>query len=72
MMNPALRQLTEDELRALPPVIDVQTVAAALGVGRSHLYELIRCTEFPLPVLKIGRVIRVPSAALLEFMRVQR
>jgi excisionase family DNA binding protein len=65
---PATR-LTEAQLRALPPVVDVPTAAAALDVAASHVYELIRCGEFPLPVIRLGRTIRIPSGPLLEFLR---
>ena len=52
----------------LPPTIDVSTAADLLGVGRNTAYELVRRGEFPTPVLKLGRKIRVltaPLAALL-------
>lgn len=66
------RQLTEAQLRELPPVIDVPTAAAALGIGRSAAYELIRCGRWPTPTLRVGRLIRIPTAALLELLRVHR
>lgn len=71
-MNAATRRLTEDELRQLPPVVDVPTAAAALGIGRSAAYELIRCNQWPTPTLRLGKLIRIPTASLLELLRVRR
>jgi excisionase family DNA binding protein len=53
-------------------VIDVPTAAAALGIGRSAAYELIRCGRWPTPTLRVGRLIRIPTATLLELLRVHR
>jgi excisionase family DNA binding protein len=64
--------VTEEQLRALPPVVDVATAAAVLGVGRTAAYELIRNGGWPTPVLRIGKLIRIPSAALLELVQVSR
>lgn len=60
--------VTADELRALPAVVDLPTAARALGVGRSAAYELVRLGAWPTPVLRLGRLIRVPSAPLLELL----
>jgi len=60
--------VTADELRALPAVVDLPTAARALGLGRSAAYELVRLGAWPTPVLRLGRLIRVPSAPLLELL----
>jgi predicted DNA-binding transcriptional regulator AlpA len=60
--------MTADQVRALPAVIDLTTAAQVLGVGRSSAYELVRLGEWPTPVLRIGRLIRVPSAPLLALV----
>lgn len=60
--------MTADELRALPAVVDLPTAARALGVGRSAAYELVRLGAWPTPILRLGRLIRVPSAPLLELL----
>ena len=56
--------VTREELLALPPVIDLPTAADALGIGRSAAYELVRIGEWPTPVIRLGRLIRIPTAAL--------
>jgi predicted DNA-binding transcriptional regulator AlpA len=71
-MNAATRRLTEAELRSLPPVVDVPTAAAVLGIGRSAAYELIRCNQWPTPTLRRGKLIRIPTAPLLDLVRVHR
>jgi len=60
--------MTRDELLDLPPVVDVPTAADVLGVGRSCAYELVRTGQWPTPVLRLGRLIRVPSEPLLELV----
>ena len=52
----------------LPVVIDVPTAAMVLGIGRTSAYELIRTGQFPTPVLRLGRLIRIPSAPLLALL----
>ncbi len=56
--------MTRDELLALPPVIDLPTAADALGIGRSAAYELVRIGQWPTPVIRLGRLIRIPTASL--------
>jgi predicted DNA-binding transcriptional regulator AlpA len=60
--------MTRDDLLALPPVVDVPTAARVLGVGRTSAYELVRTGQWPTPVLRLGRLVRVPSAPLLELI----
>jgi excisionase family DNA binding protein len=66
------RRLTQAELRDLPAVVDVPTAAAALGIGRSAAYELIREGRWPTPVVRLGKLIRIPTASLLDVLRVTR
>jgi predicted DNA-binding transcriptional regulator AlpA len=47
---------------------DVQTAGAILGIGRSKAYELVRAGEFPVPVLRIGRRIVVPTVAIVSLL----
>jgi predicted DNA-binding transcriptional regulator AlpA len=69
---PTRKILTVDEARQMPPVIDVPTAARFLGIGRTAAYELIRLGHWPTPVLRLGKLIRVPSGPLLDLVGVQR
>jgi predicted DNA-binding transcriptional regulator AlpA len=60
--------LTGDEARQLPTVVDLPTAGRMLGIGRSAAYELVRTGQWPTPVLRLGRLIRVPTAPLLELL----
>jgi len=57
--------LSPEDLRELPPAMDVPTAARVLGLSRSVAYELIRTQRWPTPVLRLGRHIRVPREPLL-------
>lgn len=50
-------------------LLRVDEVARALGIGRSQAYEL--CASGRLPVVRIGRSVRVPADALREWVRQQ-
>lgn len=52
-------------IEALPPTIDLLTAAALLGIGRTAAYRLVRENRWPTPVIRAGRLIRVPTAPLL-------
>lgn len=60
--------MTTDEVRDLPAVVDLPTAARALGLGRSAAYELVRIGEWPTPVIRLGRLIRVPSAPIRQLL----
>ena len=64
--------MTVERVQALPPVVDVPTAASILGISRSAAYELIRSGGWPTPVVRLGKLIRIPSAALLELVQVHR
>ena len=59
---------TLDDVGSLPPVLDLPTAAQLLGIGRTAAYALARRGEFPAPVLRIGKLYRVPAAGLLEVL----
>jgi hypothetical protein len=64
--------MTLDELRTLPPTtVPAEVAFEALGIGRTSGYEQIRRGEFPVRVLKLGRVYRVPTLPLLELLGVR-
>jgi predicted DNA-binding transcriptional regulator AlpA len=71
-MTSASLQMTAERIRNLPPVVDVLTAAAILGIGRTAAYELIRIEQWPTPILRLGKLIRVPSAPLLDLVGVSR
>ena len=60
--------MTRDELLALPPVVDVPTAAAVFGVGKSAAYELVRTGQWPTPIVRLGRQIRIPTLPLLALV----
>ena len=65
-------QFTEQDVLALPTVVDVPTAAAVLGIGRTAAYELIRTDQWPTSVLRMGKLIRIPTAPLLALVGVYR
>lgn len=71
-MTGAALRMTVERAQKLPPVVDVPTAAAILGIGRTAAYELIRVGKWPTPILRLGKLIRVPSAPLLELVGVYR
>jgi predicted DNA-binding transcriptional regulator AlpA len=60
--------MNRQQLAALPAVLDVPTAAKALGLSRTAAYELIRTGEWPTPVFRLGRLIRIPTAPILELL----
>ncbi len=48
-------------------VLSVEQAAAALGIGRTFMYALVRTGA--VESVKIGRLRRVPADALREFVR---
>jgi predicted DNA-binding transcriptional regulator AlpA len=52
----------------LPPVLDLPRAAAMLGVGRTTAYKLVQQDRWPTPVLRIGRLIKVPTKPLLDLL----
>jgi len=56
------------DVRRLPVVVDLPTAARLLGIGRTSAYELVRTGRWPTPVIRAGRLIRVPTAPLLVLL----
>lgn len=67
-MESATSQTTRQNVTNLPPVVDLPTAAHLLGIGRSCAYDLVRSGQWPTPVLRLGRLIRIPTAPLLELI----
>ena len=56
------------EIDDLPAVVDVCTAAKVLGLSRTAAYELIRAGEWPTPVFRLGKLIRIPTAPMRELL----
>ena len=54
-------------LHDLPVTLRVEDLIPILGIGRNTAYELIRSGQ--IRSIRIGRQIRIPRDALLEFLR---
>lgn len=50
-------------------VLDLCEAAALLGVGRTTAYKLVREQKWPTPVLRLGRLIKIPTQPLLDLLR---
>ena len=55
------------DLHELPVTLRVEDLMAILCIGRNTAYELIRSGQ--IRSVRIGRQIRIPREALLEFLR---
>lgn len=57
--------------RQVPPIerllLRVEEAAEALGLSRSGIYNLISAGE--IPVVRMGRSVRVPAEALREYVK---
>ncbi len=62
------RAVTPAQVYALPVVIDVPTAPRALGLGSTLAYELAKRGKVPCPVLRVGRLYKVPRAGLIEVL----
>ena len=54
------------DLHELPMTLRVEDLMPLLGIGRNTAYELIRSGQ--IRSVRIGRQIRIPRDALLEFL----
>jgi hypothetical protein len=64
-------KLTEEQVLALPPAVDLVTAGRAFGLGRTKSYELARAGEFPCPVLPLGHRFMVTKANLLRVLDIK-
>ena len=51
-------------LKSPKPLLSVEEAAVLLGETRSTLYRAIKAGDFPLPIFKIGRRIRIPRRSV--------
>lgn len=64
--------LTRAELLALPAAVPLwPTGARAVGVGRTRAYEMVKSGEWPTRVLRLGTLVKVPTAELLELLGIE-
>ena len=47
--------MTEDEVRALPVMVDLLTAGKVLGMGRTATYHAVRDGIFPVEVIRMGK-----------------
>ncbi|MFJ2737660.1 MULTISPECIES: helix-turn-helix transcriptional regulator [unclassified Streptomyces] len=60
---------TLNEIRGWPATVGVPEAARAIGVSKSHLYELVKRGEAPVTVLSFGARHRVVTASLLRLLQ---
>ncbi|MDQ6741275.1 MAG: helix-turn-helix domain-containing protein [Actinomycetota bacterium] len=54
------------------PVVSAEEAFTLLGIDRSTGYKSIRDGTFPVPVLRIGRLIRIPTVALRQLLQLDQ
>ena len=54
---------------SVPAMLTVLEAANILGIGRTFAYQLVRTGCWPTPVVRTGRLIRIPSGPLQQMMR---
>lgn len=64
MPAPTARTMSRDEIDALGVATDLRTAARALGVSASQAYALVKADTFPVPVVRVGSRIVVPTEGL--------
>lgn len=52
--------------RSASEMLTVAQAADLLGIGRTMAYALIRGNAWPTPVVRIGRLIKIPAAPLRQ------
>lgn len=54
----------------IPAVITVEELAETLRIGRNSAYKLVKSGE--IDIIRIGRTIRIPRKALLDYLSGER
>jgi hypothetical protein len=52
----------------ISPTFSVPEASLLLGVGADHGYNLVARGAFPVPVIRLGRKVRVPARPLLDLL----
>ena len=60
--------MSNEELSDLPAVVGVAVAAEVLGLSRTTAYGLIRTGQWPTPIYRVGKQIRIPSAPMLALL----
>jgi excisionase family DNA binding protein len=66
--NTAQQTAALDPNVQLPAVLDLVQAAALLGLGRTTAYRLVHDGQWPTPVLRLGRLIKIPTQPLLDLL----
>jgi predicted DNA-binding transcriptional regulator AlpA len=59
---------TLDEVRQWPATVGIPSASAALGISRSHGYELAARDEFPARLIRAGGRVVVITADLIKLL----
>lgn len=59
---------TLNEIRRWPPTCSVEDASRALGISRSHGYDLVTRGEFPVRVIRAGSRVLVSTAHLTRLL----
>jgi excisionase family DNA binding protein len=54
--------------QTLPALLTVPEAAKVLGIGRTLAYELVRTGCWPTPVIRAGKLIKIPAGPLLDLV----
>jgi predicted DNA-binding transcriptional regulator AlpA len=61
-------RVTDSRTNARAAVVDLPEAAAMLGIGRTLAYRLVREDARPTPVIRVGRLIKVPLQPLRDYL----
>jgi hypothetical protein len=59
---------TPEAVRALGVRTDVETAGSIFGLSRTQAYEAVKAERFPVGVVRIGRRMIVPTAAIIRLL----
>jgi hypothetical protein len=62
---------TEEAIRGLGVRTDVETAGSILGLSRTQAYEAVKADRFPVPVIRVGRRLIVPTAPIRRLLGIE-